>query len=186
MKLLLIALATTLPYNTPNEISHTVRIPLHFSTADGTIHYSQSWIDTIQIKQFTQLQFFYENLSNTSGTPVTWERINSSITLKRLGATKNLAKTSYVKDIYQITSNTGDGTIDWDGNGGHTSPIISRFRWGPNTHRTDQDILNYFSQNNVFLDMYGNSKFNFFSTNTFWAMGMRHHSGGEILITYHY
>jgi len=185
------------------EVTHTVRIPLNFSTADGASYYSQSWYDVIQvpsfdtslgalnrvelkIKQTIQYKFFYENLSNSQGNTITWDRINSKITVKRLGFSKDLAKASYVRGYYSIVSGRVDGVLDWDGTGGHASPLITRNRWGLSTFRTDQSILAYFSQSAVYLDVYGNSRFEFFSYDAWWAMGMHHHSGGELEITYHY
>ena len=185
------------------EITHTVRLPLGFSTADGSTYHSQSWYDVVQVpsfdtslgtinrvelrvKQFTQFKFFYENLSSNSGNPVIWERINSSLSLGMLGAAKDLVKATYVMDRHSIMSGVGDGIMDWGGTGGYTSPLITRNRRGLPVFRMDQTILDYFSQPTVYLDVSGNSRFVFSSFDQWWAMGMRHYNGGELEITYHY
>jgi len=185
------------------EVTHIVRIPLHYSTADGTTYYSQSWYDVIQvppfdtslgtltrvefsIHQLTHFQFFYENLSPGGGRPVTWERISSKLVVRRVGYAKDLAKAVFVHNFVSIISGPGDGMLDWDGSGGYTSPIMTRYRRAPSSFRMDVSVLNYFSQANVYLDVYGSSRFRFISYDGWWAMGMHHHNGAELGITYFY
>jgi hypothetical protein len=194
---------TLTPGINAGEISHNIRIPLHQSIADGSAHHSQSWYDvvyitpfntslgtlntvSIEITQLSQFQFFYENLATFTGTTTSWERISSKITLKKIGQQKPIADATLVLNNYSVRSGQPDGIIDWGGSGGHTSHIIQRIRTDNASHRSDINTLQYFSQNTVPVDVYGNSRFVFNSFDYFWAMGMRHKNSATVKVTYHY
>ncbi|MDP6955009.1 MAG: choice-of-anchor E domain-containing protein [Planctomycetota bacterium] len=189
------------------ETTHVVSLPLHhaLATSPSGPDHEQAWQDvlyapghdarlgvltgvSLELTHWTSTRYMYENLSANGGHAVTWGRVNSALHVADpADDSRSIISHSTSYGDYQIQSGPGDGVMDWDGRGGHTSPLFTRLSHADGRQALQTRIaLAPWTAPQVALRVHGRSQFLMTSQDNWYAFGMQYWSGGRLRVTYHW